>query len=124
MTFFYLHRIVEDNCDITVVARHQTTSNCNRTFNWAFHFAVKSRLLRDPKLAYKNPQGKIKDLELTKLLPGKSTINCFKLSFPHLVARVIVKYMPVFAVFKSVVTYHLTHEFSQQMAEKSEQVIL
>ena len=124
LCLIFIYRIVEDNCDITVVARHQTTSNCNRSFNWAFHFAVKSRLSRDPKLDYESPQGKIKDLDLTKLLAGKSTMNCFKQSFPHLVARTIVKYMPIFAVFKSVVTYHLAHEFSQHMAEKSEQVII
>ena len=107
-----------------VIARHQTLSYHNNSYHWAFHFGVKSRLNRDPSLEYEKPQSRIRDMDMVKLLPGKTTMDVLRSSFPHLVARIITKFISAYSTFKSSVTYHIVHKNSKQMAEKSHQVCM
>ena len=107
-----------------VIARHQTLSYHNNSYHWAFHFGVKSRLNRDPSLEYEKPQSRIRDMDMVKLLHGKTTMDVLRSLFPHLVARIITKFISAYSTFKSSVTYHIVHKNSKQMAEKSHQVCI
>ena len=113
---------MEDNCDIFLTSRHESASHQNQNFHWALHFAVKSRLKRVPELDFKTPQAKIEDLEIMKLLPTKRTVDALSATLPHLVARVVTRYMKAYKKFKSTVIHHISHGYSKEMATPSEQV--
>ena len=115
---------VEDNCDLFLVSRHQSLSHQNQSFHWALHFAVKSRTKRDPNLNFTNPQREIKDIPMSQLLPSKLTVDALTGTFPHIVARVVTKYMPAYKKFKATVLHHLPHKFTEEMSKPSQQVII
>ena len=123
---FLFSGLVADNCDIFTISRHQLASSQNKMRNWTLQFAVKSRIRRpvgDSSSSINAPQCPIKNLEMSKLLPGKPTMDAFKSTFPTLVARILVKYMPPYKVFKIDVTKHIPHRYSKEMAEPSHQVL-
>lgn len=56
ITIFVYFRIVADNVDFTVHARHQTKASQNKSLHWTHAFAVKNRVNPDSSLHYDKPQ--------------------------------------------------------------------
>ena len=62
------------------------------------------------------------DLELSELLPSDDSNFAVESDFITLVSRILVKYLPAFSFLKDVVVRHIPHQYSQEMAQKSEVV--
>jgi len=119
-----LCRIVADNIDFNVQARHQTKSSQNKSFHWTHAFAVKNRVKPKADLCYTKPQGKVIDLEVGHILPSRDDLETIYDDLKPLVYREIIKYLPCYKQFKSGMQYHIPHPHSQEMNQKSEQVTI
>jgi len=65
----------------------------------------------------------IKSIQLDNLLPSACDEKSMFANFEVLVARVLVKHMPFFTKLgKLALEHHIQHEYSQEMAQKSEVV--
>ena len=121
--------LLADNCDIFTILRHQSASSQNKMHNWIIQFAVKSvksrirRPVGHSSSSINAAQCPIKNVEMSKLLPGKPTMDAFTSTFPTLGARILVKYMQSYKVFKNDVTKHILHPYSKEMAEPSHQAL-
>lgn len=123
-SFVLYHRIVADNLDFTIQARHQTKSSQNKSLHWTHAFAVKNRVSPDSSLSYNKPQLKVTDLEMYHILPSKDDQEEIYNDLVPLVYRELVKYLPCYAPFKCGVQHHIPHPHSKEMKRKSEQVLL
>ena len=65
-------------------------------------------------------QRTLMDLELSKLLPSEDSNFAVESDFITLVSRILVKYLPALSFLKDVVVHHIPHQYSQEMAQKSE----
>lgn len=120
---FSIFRIVADNLDFSLSARIQTSKLRNQSIHWTHHLAIRDRVItpcRDHAAA--TGQRKLMDLELSELLPSEDSNFAVESDFITLVSRILVKYLPAFSFFKDVVVHHVPHQYSQEMAQKSEVV--
>lgn len=121
--FVHLIRIVGDNVDLEVRARVQTKETSNRSIHWTHQYALRDRIV-DPSLASSQAQKLVNDVQLADLLPGETVFKNIKRRWAVLVSRVIVKYLPAFKNFRSVVVRHIPHKYSKEMAVKSDLVCM
>lgn len=121
INFMFIFRLVTDNVDFIVQARHQTKTSQNKSLNWSHAFAVKNRVQPMDNLCYDEPQSWISDFEVGEILPSADELK--EMYLVPLVYRVIVNYMPVYSSFKPGIEYHIPHPFSKEMRQKSEQVL-
>lgn len=56
------------------------------------------------------------------MLPSEDSNFAVESDFITLVSRILVKYLPAFSFLKDVVVHHIPHQYSQEMAQKSEVV--
>lgn len=115
--------MVADNLDFSLSARIQTSKLRNQSIHWTHHVAIRDRVVtpcRDHAEA--TGQRKLMDLELSELLPSEDSNFAVESDFITLVSRILVKYLPAFSFLKDVVVHHNPHQYSQEMAQKSEVV--
>lgn len=124
ITIFVYFRIVADNVDFTVHARHQTKASQNKSLHWTHAFAVKNRVNPDSSLHYDKPQMQVTDLEMCNILPSETDQKEVCCDLVPLVYRQIVEFMPCYAPFKSGVQHHILHSHTKEMSKKSDQVLL
>ena len=124
ITFFICFRIVTDNVDFTVHARHQTKASQNKSLHWTHAFAVKNRVNPDSTLNYDKPQMQVTELEMRNILPSETDQKEVCCDLVLLVYRKIVEFMPCYAPFKSGVQHHILHSHTKEMSKKSDQVML
>ena len=117
-----LSRIVGDNIDFSIERRFQTKEKTNQSIHWTQQYAIKDRI-NDSSLSTLQPKKQLKDLQLVDVLPVKDVQECFKKNCAVLVSRVISKYCAAFKHMHDVVTYHISHIYSQEMEQKSKIVI-
>lgn len=120
---FSFFRIVADNLDFSLSARIQTSKLRNQSIHWTHHLAIRDRVItpcRDHAEA--TGQRKLMDLELSELLPSDDSNFAVESDFITLVSRILVKYLPAFSFLKDVVVHHIPHQYSKEMAQKSEVV--
>ena len=118
ITIFVYFRIVADNVDFTVHARHQTKASQNKSLHWTHVFAVKNRLNPDSSLHYDKPQMQVTDLEMCNILPSETDQKEVCCDLVPLVYRKIVEFMPCYAPFKSGVQHHILHSHTKEMSKK------
>jgi len=117
-----IDRVVTDNIDLEVQARHQSKSHQNKSIHWTHSFAVKNRVTPDVSLDDTKPQKEVKDLEIIQVLPSQEEQASMQSSMATLVFRVICKYLVAYEQFASAVIHHMPHAYSKEMKQKSEQV--
>lgn len=117
-------RIVADNVDFTVHARHQTKASQNKSLHWTHAFAVKNRVNPDSTLNCDKPQMQVTDLEMCNILPSETDQKEVCCDLVPLVYRKIVEFMSCYAPFKSGVQHHILHSHTKEMSKKSDQVML
>ena len=83
---------------------------------------MQNRIKRNPVLTSVEPQCNVKNLDMAKLLSGKSTIELFMSTFPQLVGRIIIKYMQAYSKFKHNIVRHIPHQYSEEMSKESKMV--
>lgn len=76
----------------------------------------------NPSLESKKAQQSVEDLQFIHLLPDSDVQANFIWQWAVLVSRVITKYLPAFGVFRKNVIFHIPHQYSDEMATKSETV--
>ena len=116
-----MSRIVGDNIDLTIQRRYQTLDKTNQSIHWTQQYAILDRV-NDPSLDNTKSQKPVESLQLVDLLPDKDVQSMFKRDCAVLVSRVVCKYLSAFKHMKDVVTFHIGHIYSEEMAKKSETV--
>ena len=95
ITFFICFRIVADNVDFTVHARHQTKASQNKSLHWTHAFAVKNRVNPDSTLNYDKPQMQVTELEMRNILPSENDQKEVCCDLVPLVYRKLLNLCPV-----------------------------
>ena len=116
-------KIVGDNLDKTVRPRYMRLDRQTESLHYFHSFAVKNRVdfrsLSDiPPNQCQHPN---RDL-LAKLLPSTNDIQTMHSLFGVHITRILVEHLPFMKPFADVVSWHIPHEFSSEMAQKSEVV--
>lgn len=114
-------KIVGDNIDKTVRPRDMRLDRQSRSLHYFNSYAVKDRV--DFSSLEDNPiLPSLQDIDVSSLLPTEVDIKSLKGFFAIHVARVLKKYMAFFSKFGTKVERHIIHEYSDEMATKSEVV--
>lgn len=119
---FTISRIVADNFDLSVKDRIQTKEHSNQSIHWTQQYAIKDRVVREPSADDDQPQCKLADLDLQKLLPDSDVQVNFRRDCVIPVSRILTSYMPAFAFLKDTVIKHIPHPYSEEQSQKSETV--
>ena len=116
------YQIIGDNVDMHIKTKHQSTSSPNKSIHWFHMYAVKDRVVA-PNLLDEKPIGPAEKLQPGEFLPSAKDNQDLLHDFIPLFARVVVDEIPAFKkAFKDVVVRHIPHEYSEIVAQKSEQV--
>lgn len=112
-------KMVIDNIDKTVKRRDQTIDAQTMSLHYVQVYGVKDRVDYS-KLSTSRPSP---CESLYTIIPTSSDYQTLKDNFSQLVARVLVEYIPYFSEdFKGLATRHILHDYSQEMAKKSDVV--
>lgn len=112
-------KLVIDNIDKTVKPRHQTLDAQTQSLHHVQVYAVKDRIDYSSFSHVPPPTGQ----SVYSLLPTTSDYQSLKEKFTILVCRILVECIPFFSQdFKGLVDAHVPHQYSSEMAEKSEVV--
>ena len=106
---------------MTVKARCQTKGHTNQSLHYFNEYAVKDRVAV-PHLQNTRPKLDLNELEMSELLPTDAVQERIVSALTTIVPRLLVKYLHAYKVFQHVVVYHIVHQYSQEMMQKSEVV--
>ena len=110
------YKMVFDNIDMNVKPRHMTSDKQTRSLHYVQSYAVKDRVNYD-NLSNELP----KEVCVFDILPTNEDYEFLKRNFAILLSRVIVKFIPYFTSdYNELLTKHIPHEHSTEMATKSE----
>lgn len=114
-------KIVLDNLDLKVTTRDMTSERQNKDIHWVNHTAVKNRVTLGNR---SRPHVELSQLDNCHLLPTASDHEKMRREFTYLVSRVLVEHLPCLEFLQPVCIKHIPHQFSKEMAKKSEKVII
>ena len=114
-------RIVGGNWDLEVKARYQTKSQTNKSLHYFHAYAVKDRVVANG-MDNKEPQKSIDEIEMREFLPTPEVQEAIASDLTSIIPRVILKYLKPYSKFKGASIYHIPHQYSREMQEKSEVV--
>lgn len=112
-------RIVGDNCDLHQKPSHLTLSRRDQDHHWFNIYAVQDCVL-GLHLPDDQSTASIATLPVAAFLPNVEDCVALRKEFIILTARVLIRYIPWFEFLKSAVPEHITHQYTQAMAQKSE----
>ncbi|XP_066917617.1 uncharacterized protein [Clytia hemisphaerica] len=115
-------QFIGDNLDAEVNPSHQTLTNKNKSFHWFNMFAIKEKVNGSHLSNVRTRE--MKDVAPEEFLPTKQDLKKVEKEFIIIAARILVKYIPSMSVFKDVIVHHIDHQYSEEMAKKSEQIPL
>lgn len=110
--------IVGDNVDHEILVRVQTKSHTNRSIHWTHQYAILDRV-QAPELENKQSQKPVKEIQFAELLPDKNVQANLLSHWAIIVSRIITKYLKAFQPLHSKVVRHIPHQYSKEMATKS-----
>ena len=111
------YKMVFDNIDVNVKPRHMTSDRQTRSLHYVQSYALKDRV------NYDNLSNELPTTEVCvfDILPTNEDYEFLKRDFAILLSRVIVKFIPYFTSnYNELLTKHIPHEHSTEMATKSE----
>lgn len=113
-----------DNFDFKILANIMLQNHRNSDMHWIAHYATYDRVttnhLNDTKPLVEN----LKSFENSNYLLSSDEMESMKKEFTILVARVLLKFFPCMKPLSRVVPGHIEHKYSEEMAKKSEIVML
>ncbi|KAJ7393014.1 hypothetical protein OS493_008262 [Desmophyllum pertusum] len=112
-------KIVLDNIDLRITTRDMTCDRQNKDIHWVNHNAVKNRVTPGNN---KRVQLDLSLLDYCQLLPSAADHEKLRKDFTHLVSRVLVEHLPCMQFLQTVCLQHIPHQYSNEMAQKSEKV--
>lgn len=121
---FLKNRLVADNIDYEIHARVQSQKHLNRSIHsWTHQFAVLDRV-QDPQLDSHSSQKPVSDIQFVEMLPDKDFMENLVRNWAVIVSRVVTKYLPAIRSFRDVVVRHKPYEYSKEMSQKSNSVLV
>ena len=114
-------KIVLDNIDLRITTRDMTSDRQNKDIHWVNHSAVKNRVTLGNR---KREQIELSQLDNCQLLPTAADHEKLRRDFTYLVSRVLVEHLPCMAFLQPVCIRHIPHQFSKEMAKKTDKVII
>ena len=112
-------RLVGDNIALMVHARIQSQQHENRSIHWTQQYAVLNRV-QESSLDTKRPRKSFKEVQLIDILPAVQ--ERIKQKMAVLVGRIMCRYLTAFQQQSDVVIWHIPHQYSKEMALKSQTV--
>ena len=110
-----------DNFDIYQKVCNMTEDNQNKDIHWVNHNAIKNRVSGN-HLPDDVPMCDMAELNNDKLLPNCMDHVMQKSDYVVLMERIITEELPCLSFCRDVVTKHIAHPHSKEMAEKTEKV--
>lgn len=110
--------IVADNIDKTVNPRYMTIDRQRQSLHYMHMYATLDRvscahLISDARI------GSVSDLSTSAFLPHAEDSSRLCANYATLLARIVIKKLPYFAMFSDCVVPHIPHRYSEQMQQKS-----
>lgn len=115
-------KIAFDNLDIFQRVREMTEDNQNKDHHWINHVKVTNRVSGNHLPDDKPICDSVMDLDNYKIIPTVPQHISQRGNYILLIERVITEEIPCLAFCKDVVTLHIPHAHSKEMAKKSEKV--
>ena len=115
------YKMVGDNLDTNVVPREMRVDYQTRSLHYFQSYALRDRVDLSTLSSEVNAPD-VSKINLESFLPSSGDEKILKNNFAVLVGRVIMKHVPFFKKFGSGLERHIQHEFSVEMAKKSEVV--
>ena len=113
-------KIAFDNIDIFQRVRDMTQDNQNKNYHWVNHVKVTNRVSGNHLPDDKPICDSVCDLDNYKVLPTVPQYMSHKGNYILLIERVITEQIPCLSFCRDVVTWHIPHPHSIEMATKSE----
>ena len=110
-----------DNIDLGIATGDMTSDQQNKDIHWVNHSAIKNRVTLGSR---KREQLELSQLDNCQLLPSAADHEKLRRDFTYLVSRVLVEHLPCLEFLQSVCVKHIPHQFSKEMAKKTEKVII
>lgn len=115
------NNLVGDNLDKNIRPRDMRSDHQTQSLHYFHTYAVRDRVdVSSYSSESKLPD--IKSMQLDNLLPSLLDDKVLTHNFAVLVGRTLNKYMPFFSKFGKGIDRHIVHEYSSEMAKKSEVV--
>lgn len=116
--------MVWDNTQLNARPRHYGKDSKATKHIWANAFAAKNRV-QVPSTESSDSIIAAKDLPLTTFLPSEDDRKHLRSRMETIVSRVITMHISHFNKhYRSLVNWHIPHQFSKESAQKSELVIV
>ena len=115
------YKLVGDNLDKNIRPREMRSDHQTRSLHFFHTYAVHDRVNLSG-LSNKAQLPNLSLVDLETLLPSTADNEAMLKNFSILIGRTLGKYMPFFARFGHGIQRHIPHEFSTEMAKKSEVV--
>jgi len=111
----YFFRIIADNVDLEIASRIQSKLHPNKSIHWTHQFVLLDTVYVPEIYNKDNP----KEVQFIDLLPSKQVQERLMWHMAVLVSRVVTKYLDAFKPLKDAVDYHIPHQYSKEMEQKS-----
>lgn len=115
------YQITGDNLDLMIKVKHMGSMNQNNSIHWFNLNAVQNRVLGN-HLDNTKPIRPVMEMENVDFLPSTQENQKYFHEITALAARVVVKEIPAFKLFRDATVHHIPHQYSVVMKEKSKQV--
>ena len=107
-----------DNLDRNVRPRHQTVHSQTRSMHWFNSIVVKDRC-DFSMFTDQMPVPDTSSFDVQSFLPNSNDCRQLIANVSKIVARILVKYIPGFSKFSSLVEPHIKHSYSSEMSSRS-----
>ncbi len=118
---FMSFKLVGDNIDKEVRPRDMRSDHQTKSLHYFHTYAVRDRVDL-AGVSDQSPSVEVGKVNLDQLLPDLVDGCVIKKNLAVLICRVLRKYMPYFKTFAKAIERHIQHEYSHEMAQKSEVV--
>lgn len=116
-------KFVGDNVDKQVNVRDSRSDHHGKLMHMFSIFAVKARVSPPPPVSDFSPP-MLPTNTIDFFLPSREDITTIQSDLEVLVSRILCDYIKSFKELKRLVTKHIPHTYSEEMAAKSEVVVL
>ena len=106
-----------DNIDKNVKPRFMRIDKRTKSLHYFNSYAVKDRV--DSSSTTQLDSSNRSRLDVSNILPNDDDLHQLTSNCAILLSRVLVDYVPLFNSFQNVVTWHIQHEQSMSMRQKS-----
>ncbi len=113
-------RICGDNIDKTVRPRFLRSDRKNESLHYFHSYAVQNRVNVSSLSDLMKPNTSTPENIAQAIFPSKSDDKCLRQNIAVLISRVLVSYLSFLGFsFDKVVEWHIEHQYSQEMSQKS-----